>query len=138
MVSEESLPRYSNILSIRRLRTQNPHGSRRNGRIDVPGHTNREKYNVDQDSTTLHQRSIRFVVLIVAMSRLTIWSHCVKQAYLLSDSPLRRDIFLLPPSELKLLKCSYLKLLKSLYGLADSGDYWCSISKKLHRVELLM
>lgn len=81
-------------------------------RLVVQGHTDREKYNVVRDTTTLHQVYIRIVAALAAMHHYKIWAHDITQAYLQSDSPLRRDVFLRPPREMKIPKSQVLRLIK--------------------------
>lgn len=51
----------------------------------------------------------------------------VTQAYIKSAKKLNRDIYLNPPIDLNLKSNKIIPLLKTLYRLADSGDYWGSI-----------
>ena len=67
-----------------------------------------------------------------------VWSHDITQAYLQSDIPPQRNVFLRPPSELKFPKGQLLRLVKPLYGLADSGDYWGSTNSRHHVRDLGM
>jgi hypothetical protein len=48
----------------------------------------------------------------------------VTQAYLQSTEPLRRDVFVKPTADFDISEDKMLKLIRPLYGLADSGDYW--------------
>jgi hypothetical protein len=48
----------------------------------------------------------------------------VTHAYLHSSESLRRDVFIKPGSDFGLEENKMLKLIRPLYGLADSGDYW--------------
>jgi hypothetical protein len=66
-----------------------------------------------------------------------MWSTDIKQAYLQSAEDLKREIYVrpdvtkLPPDEL-------LQVVKPLYGLADSGDYWHETLTVHHILKLLM
>ena len=53
-----------------------------------------------------------------------IFSTDVTQAYLQSSETLKREVFIKPPNEFGLQPNQLLQLLKPLYGLPDSGDYW--------------
>jgi hypothetical protein len=49
-----------------------------------------------------------------------------------------RDIFLQPPKELELSPDEFLKLMKPLYGLCDSGDRWQYTLRHHHVQDLQM
>lgn len=53
-----------------------------------------------------------------------IFSTDANQAYLQSSEALQRDIYLEAPQKLKLKEAQVLKLLKPLYGLSESRNYW--------------
>jgi hypothetical protein len=48
----------------------------------------------------------------------------VTQSYFQSAEPLIRDVYIKPSTEFELDASQVLKLLRPLYGLADSGDNW--------------
>jgi Reverse transcriptase (RNA-dependent DNA polymerase) len=48
----------------------------------------------------------------------------VTQAYLQCAEKLLRDVYIKPTKEFSMGPGQLLKLLRPLYGLADSGDYW--------------
>ncbi len=48
----------------------------------------------------------------------------ISQAYLQSSSELLPEVYLKPNRQIKIPAGYKLKLLRPLYGLADSGDYW--------------
>lgn len=72
------------------------------------------------------------------MNDFKLWAHDITQAYLQSDSPLVRNVYIKPPPELRMPKGRVLRLIKPLYGLADSGDYWGSTSSRHHQMDLGM
>jgi Reverse transcriptase (RNA-dependent DNA polymerase) len=49
-----------------------------------------------------------------------------------------RDIFLQPPKEMQLSSDEFLKLMKPLYGLSDSGDSWYHTLRHYHLQDLQM
>lgn len=59
---------------------------------------------------------------------LDIWissfSTDVAQAYPQRAENLKRDVFINPPKEITLKPAQLIKLLKPLYGLSESSDYW--------------
>jgi hypothetical protein len=53
-----------------------------------------------------------------------LFSTDVTQAYLQSAEKLLRDVYIKQTKEFLMGPGQILKLLRPLYGLADSGDYW--------------
>ena len=70
------------------------------------------------------QHAVRMLIGIAAIFGFRLFSSDVTQAYLQSIEKLQRDIYIKPPKEFMLDPDQLLLLLKPLYGLAESGDYW--------------
>jgi hypothetical protein len=70
------------------------------------------------------QLSSRLLVRLSASFGFSLFSTDVTQAYLESSENLVRDVYIMSTKELLLAPGKMLKLLRPLYGLADSGDYW--------------
>lgn len=68
-----------------------------------------------------------------------MWIADVCQAYLQSDEPMSRPVFIkrVVP-EFNLTADEGLQLLKPLYGLSESGDHWFETLDNHHRNELGM
>nr|AHF58602.1 polyprotein [Chondrus crispus] len=140
-VASKDMPEGANLLGTRfalAIKNAGTPEEKPKARLVVQGHTDRDKFNVIHDSTALHQRSIRIIVSMAASEKFKIWSHDITQAYLQSEFPLKREVYLRPPPELKLAKDRVLKLIKPLYGLSESGDYWGSTSSRHHTLDLGM
>jgi hypothetical protein len=78
------------------------------------------------DAHTSKQQSTKLLIGLAAIFGNRIFPTGVTQAYLQSAEPLMRDVYIKPSAEFELNATQMLKLLRPLYGLADSGDYWGS------------
>ncbi len=107
-------------------------------RFVVQGHTDAEKNLLVHNSTNLKQSSVRILVALAAIFGFRLWSQDVSQAYLQSAEKLMREVYARPTKEFCLPSDQLLRLLKPLYGLPDSGDYWHSTFAKHLRDDLLM
>ena len=93
-------------------------------RFVVQGHRDKYKTSLVHDSPTARQHSTRIIVGLAAIFGFRLFSTDVTQAYLQSSTDLLRDVYMKPTKEFHLNENQILKLLKPLYGLPDSGDYW--------------
>ena len=123
------------ILCIKDINTGN---EKFKARFIVQGHTDSEKEVLLHPSPTISQRSIRLLVALAAIHGFRLCTQDVTQAYLQSALKLSRDIYLKAPKEFGLASNELLKLLKPLYGISDSGDYWHERFKLHLRKDLLM
>jgi hypothetical protein len=74
-------------------------------------------------STTLKKQSVRLLLAIAAIFGFDIIATDVVQAYLQSAQDLQREVFVRPEC-VDLAPNELLRVVKPLYGLPDSGDYW--------------
>jgi Reverse transcriptase (RNA-dependent DNA polymerase) len=96
-------------------------------RLVIGGHRDREKQSRVHTANTMRSTSLRMIMAIAAIFGFRLASVDVAQAYLLAAQPLLRDIYVkLPPGTIELNESELVQLLKPLYGLSESGDYWAS------------
>ena len=91
------------------------------------------------DSPTLMRYSLRIILCLASCYGLTVYSCDVKQAYLQSDTPFQRDVFITVPDGYDEIGKDYvLKIEKPLYGLTESGSYWFNTYAKFFEEEMHM
>jgi Reverse transcriptase (RNA-dependent DNA polymerase) len=105
-------------------------------RFVLGGHRDRDK-NKLVHSTTFKQSSVRLALASVAIMGFDVISADVIQAYLQSARDLKRKVFV-KPSCIDLDPDELLQIMKPLYGLADSGDYWAQTVVHHHLADLRM
>jgi len=104
-------------------------------RFVVGGHRDREAAKIVHNSTTLRPTSLRLLIALATILGFDIWSTDMKQGYLQSASDLQRKIFT-KPKILDLGKNELLQIVRPLYGLPDSGEYWCETLSHHYRKHL--
>jgi Reverse transcriptase (RNA-dependent DNA polymerase) len=90
----------------------------------VQGIRDRDKPYLVHQPMTARQQSTKLLVAMAAIFGFRVFIHDVQQAYLQSADKQMRDLYISPSKEFKLGSDAVLKLLKPLYDLCDSGDYW--------------
>lgn len=91
--------------------------------LDLQGHKERYKeYIMHTFKNSKAYRNIRLMMLITeSLTYHKIWVKGVTQAYI-QGCELERDVYIKPDTQFQLPSDTYLKLLKPLYGLSESGD----------------
>lgn len=126
-----TIPRNANIVSGRFALTLKNYGTLE----EVPkvryvsqGFNDSEKPYLAHDVTTLRPTSIREVLSVAPVLGMRLFTHDVTQAYIQSEEHFFTNVFLVPKERDRHLfgvtSDKALKLIKPLYGLCDSGDYW--------------
>ena len=127
VVSTHDLPKDANIMGGRFVLAIKNEGTKDEvykARFVVQGYRDKMKTSLVHDSATSRQVSARILVGLAAIFGFRLFSTDVTQAYLQSSSDLMREVYIKPGKEFNLQPGEILKLLRPLYGLADSGDYW--------------
>jgi Reverse transcriptase (RNA-dependent DNA polymerase) len=106
-------------------------------RFVLGGLRDRDKNKLVHSSTTLKQSSVRLLLATAAIMGFDVISADVIQAYLQSASDLKRKVFV-KPNCIDLDPDELLQIMKPLYGLADSGDYWAQAFVRHHLTDLRM
>ena len=98
---------------------------KKKARLVALGHRDKLKDYILSGSPTLMRYSMRILLCLASCYDLIVYSRDVKQAYLQSDTPFQRDVFIrIPEGYEETEKDFVLKVQKPLYGLKESGSYW--------------
>jgi hypothetical protein len=62
----------------------------------------------------------------------------ISQAYVQSHTPLSRDFYIQPPTELGLPTGTVLKVVRPLYGVPEAGNHWFNTYHRHHLEQLAM
>ena len=106
-------------------------------RFVLGGHRDKEKSSLVHNATNLRASSIRMLVALATAFGFDIWSTDINQAYLQSASELKRDVFI-KPNMLELGTDELIQIVKPLYGLPESEDYWGETLTRHHLDQLRM
>lgn len=97
-------------------------------RFVAQGHRDKAKALVVQNLATMRQRSTRLLVSTAAVLGLRAFAHDTTQAYLQSQEPVTRQVYLRPRVQdrhlFHLADDEILRIELPLYGVCNAGDYW--------------
>jgi Reverse transcriptase (RNA-dependent DNA polymerase) len=135
----EELPEKHNVVPSRYVLSIKKNGGTDvlKARLVLGGHRDRDRNQLVHRSTTLKQQGVRVLLAVAAIFSFDVIAADVVQAYLQSAEDLHRDVFVrsdciaLNPGEL-------FRVIKPLYRLSDSGDYWDTMFADHHLVDLGM
>jgi hypothetical protein len=89
------------------------------------------------------QRVSQRIILVLATTLrdkqekpLSVYLRDISQAYVQSRTPLDRDFFARPPTELGLEPGTILKIIRPLYGVPEAGNHWFQTYHRHHREKL--
>ena len=140
VVLEEELGQNPNIISSRfvlSIKHSDTGEVKYKARFVLGGHRDKEKNLIVHNTANIKQSSIRMIMALATILGFDIWSLDVRQAYIQSAAALQRDVYI-KPKELDLGPGELLQIIKPLYGLSDSGDYWCETFACFHIHDLRM
>ena len=142
VILREEIPPNGNVLPGRfvlSLKSTEDGEERFMARYVVGGHRDRHKSFMVHTSQTLQLASIRLMLAFASIFDFDVWISDVRQAYLQSEEPLSKAIYIdRPCPEFSLNPDQCLQLLKPLYGLCESGDLWHATLDRHHRKDLGM
>jgi Reverse transcriptase (RNA-dependent DNA polymerase) len=127
VVMRDEMPAGGNLMSGRfvlAIKNLNTNEEMFKARFVVKGYRNKLKTRLVHDTTTSRISSARLLAGLTAVFGFRLFSVDVTKTYLQSAFKLMRDVHVTPTDEFELRPDQVLKLLKPLYGLSDSGDYW--------------
>lgn len=127
VVLKEDLDKSANVLGGRFLLTIKHKDTDKEmfkARFVVQGHLDREKAFLVHASTTASQQAIRLLVSLATIFGFRLWSEDMTLAYIQGAERILRKVYLKGKPEFQLAPNQLLEILRPLYGLADSGDYW--------------
>jgi hypothetical protein len=109
-------------------------------RLVIQAYNDHDKTLVLTQSPTIQRMSQRIILALTActMSDCHLYLRNITQAYVQSKTPLNRQFFIRPPSELNLSKDSILRVVKPLYGVPEAGAHWFNTYQKHHKNNLMM
>ena len=128
---------------VREVKGKNTPSPYEKSRLVVQGYGDPDKNSIMTYAPTIQRASQRLILAIAPTLRLKgmkIMIRDITMAYTQSKTPMQRTIFVRLPAELKnkYPEGTLLRVVKPLYGLAESGTYWFETYSQHHQRELHM
>lgn len=130
-VQEQDVPAGSNVLEGRFLLTlKNQKTPEEESKVGYVSQWFKDRYkpHMIHDVSTIRISSIRTILTIASLLKFILFSHYVTQVYLQSKKNLSREVYIQPKvagrDTFGLLECEIVQLIRPLYRLCVSGDYW--------------
>lgn len=142
IVKRKDIPKGANVIPLKlvlALKSDIDNAIRNKARWTAGGHRDRRKNFLVHSSQSVQPWSSRLLLGLAEMLEFSLWLEDVIQAYLQTEDPLGRDIFITDvPPEFNLQPDEALKMEKPVYGLTESGDLWHATLDRHHRKDLKM
>ena len=106
-------------------------------RYVLGGHRDRDKHKIVHNTVNIKQSSICTTIDLATILGFDVWSLDGIQSYIQSASKLLRKVFV-RPTDLKLDSYELLQIIRPLYGLTDSGYFWCETFARFKLYDLRM
>jgi hypothetical protein len=123
VVKRAEVPHGIMIYGTRWVDTQKADGSKKS-RLVAQNFRDHAASSVTTRSPTVSRLAQRVAVMSAAISRLPVFVRDVSQAYTQSESFLERSVYVRAPREMNLAEDEVLLLLRTLYGIPESGLHW--------------
>ena len=113
-------------------------------RLVIPGHLDPEKPRVVNEAPAVLKSSIRLLLALISSCEFPLWSRDITLAFLQSKDKLKRNVYVRPPKDEKVLEQigapygSVLKALKLQDGLAEYPGYLWQTFRDWHVTDLDM
>jgi len=115
--------------------------AREKSRLVVQGYNDRD-HGLLTHAPTVQRASQRLAIAMSVVYGLpagfSIWIRDVTQAYVQSDTPIARDIYIRAPKELGIADGFLLKVLRPLYGIPEAAIHWWRTYSNHHKDKLGM
>jgi len=135
IVSEEQAKGYR-LYRPRFVDVTKPSGVKRS-RLCVAA-CNDQEHGLFTAAPTIKRLSLRLLLAVTAIKEFELHTRDVTKAFVMSRTPLRRPVYLKPPSEMQVEKSKVLKVIRPLYGMPESPIHWFKTYSDYHRDKLGM